>query len=126
MRLATIAIPLLLSACAGPAAVGPGTEVPGSTLTEDARFTRHAENALEDMLREFPEFAFRVGRYDYADRLTVPDQATRDRSVAFYERQIKALAAFEPSRLSSSKRVDLTLMRNHFEAKRWDLTTFKA
>lgn len=123
MRLAAIAMFPLLAACA---AVAPGTPPGGAGESDDARFARHADQALEETWREFPEFAFRVGRYEYADRLTVPDQANRDRSLAFHERQIRALAAFDPATLSPSKRVDLALMRNYYESRRWNLATFKA
>ena len=123
MRLAAIAVALLLTACAG---IAPGTPADASMNTDDARFARHAEQVLEEMWREFPEFAFRVGRYEHADRLTVPDQASRDRSLAFYDRHIHALTAFDAARLSASKRVDLALMRSHLESRRWSLTTFKA
>lgn len=122
MRLAAIALALLLTACSAP----PGTRADGSMGTDDARFARHTEQVLEEMWREFPEFAFRVGRYDYADRLTVPDQGSRDRSLAFYDRQLRQLAAFDPARLSPSRRVDLTLMRSSFESRRWSLVTFRA
>lgn len=92
----------------------------------DARFQAHVAAFLDEMWREFPEFAVRVGNYKYADRLTVPDQASRDRSMAFYGRQLDALSAFDSANLSPASRVDLVLMKNRFERARWQLATFKA
>lgn len=113
----TFACSLLLAAC--------GT-LPSSAPSEDQRFEAHANAVLEEMWREFPESATRAGNYKYIDRLTVPTQARRDTSVAFYERQLAALARFDAAKLNASHRVDLTLMRNHFESSRWYLTTFRA
>lgn len=92
----------------------------------DQRFEEHAAKVLEEMWREFPEFAVRVGYYKYADQMTVPDQARRERSLAFYERQLADLRKFEPVSLNASNRVDLALMKNRFESSRWDLTTFRS
>lgn len=91
----------------------------------DAAFQRHVEAVLEEMWAEFPEYATRVGNYRYADRLTVPDAARRQRSAEFYTRQLEALAKFDPAQLSTSNRVDLLLMKNRFESSRWQITTFK-
>lgn len=92
----------------------------------DDRFQAHATLVLEEMWQELPEFAVRMGNYRYADRMTVPDQAQRDRLTAFYERQLAALARFDAAALSASNRVDLALMKNRFEQARWELGTFKA
>ncbi|MBL8525776.1 MAG: DUF885 domain-containing protein [Betaproteobacteria bacterium] len=113
----SLACTLLLTAC--------GT-LPSMTTSEDQRFEAHANAVLEEMWREFPESATRAGNYKYIDRLTVPTQARRDASVAFYERQLAALASFDAAKLNAGHRVDLTLMRNHFESSRWYLTTFRA
>lgn len=91
----------------------------------DQRFQRYATQALEDYLREFPESAVAYGRYELADKMTVPDQASRTRAVAFYDRQLAALAAFDPASLSVSSRVDRQLMHNEFASNRWNLLTFK-
>lgn len=114
--LCSLACTLLLAAC--------GTMTP-APATEDQRFETHANAVLEEMWREFPESATRAGNYKYIDRLTVPTQARRDASVAFYDRQLAALAGFDASKLTTARRVDLTLMRNHFESSRWYLTTFR-
>jgi uncharacterized protein (DUF885 family) len=92
----------------------------------DERFQAHTAAVLEEMWREFPEFGVRMGYYKYADQMSVPDQARRERSMAFYDRQLAALARFDVAGLSASNRVDLALMKNRFEQARWNLGTFKA
>ena len=92
----------------------------------DERFQVHVTHVLDEMWQEFPEFAIYAGNYKYADRLSVPDAGRRDRSVAFYDRQLAALAAFDPNALSPSNRVDHALMKNSFERGRWGVVSFKA
>ncbi len=116
---------LFLVGCSSlPSAVAPTTASP--QISADARFAVHVENTLDEMWREFPEFALRAGNYKYAEQLSIPDQARRDRSLAFYERHLTALATINPATLSASHQVDLVLMKNRFESSRWNLTTFKA
>ena len=93
--------------------------------TADERFQTHSNNVLEEMWREFPEAGVRYGYYKYADQMTVPDQARRERSLAFYDRQLGELAKFDAAALTAANKVDLALMRNQFASKRWNLTTFK-
>ena len=92
----------------------------------DAAFQRYANRTLTDMWRQFPEQGVGVGYYKHAQEMTVPDAVSRASAVAFYDRQLQALAKFDGTKLSASNRVDLTLMRNQFESSRWDIVTFKS
>ena len=120
MRLILFSVVLALAACSTVI-----TPTAMDAPTADERFQTHGNNVLEEMWREFPEAGVRVGYYKYADQMTVPDQARRDKSVAFYDRQLAELAKFDAAALSAANKVDLALMRNQFESKRWNLTTFK-
>jgi uncharacterized protein (DUF885 family) len=92
----------------------------------DVAFQQYVNRMLPEMWREFPEQGVGVGYYKHAQEMTVPDAAARMRAITFFDRQLAALAKFDPARLSASMRVDLVLMRNHFEASRWDVTTLKS
>ena len=122
VAVAAVALAFALAACASL----PASQTSRANQSDaDARFQQHSTNLLEEMWREFPEFGVQVGNYRYADQLTVPDQAQRDRSLAFYDRQLAQLATFDAATLSATNKVDLALMRNQFESRRWYLTTFK-
>jgi len=97
--------------------------VPATDMNQ--RFQAHAAKVLEEVWQEYPELAVRNGNYKYADQLTVPDQARRDRSVAFYDRQLAALAQFDRATLNPAHRVDLDILKNRFERNRWYLLVFK-
>jgi len=91
----------------------------------DRRFQRHSDDVLQSMWRAFPERGVRAGYYKHADLMTVPDQAQRDQWLGFYDRQLSALAKFGADKLNAANTVDLALMRNQFQSRRWHLTTFK-
>ena len=82
-----------------------------ATSGADERFKAHAARVLEEMWAEFPDFGIRNGYYKYADRMNVLDAARRDRTKAFYQRQLAALAQFEPSSLDASHRIELVIMK---------------
>lgn len=112
-----VALLLILAGCSA---------APTSDMNADQRFQAHAARVLDEVWQEYPELAVRNGNYKYADRLTVPDQARRDRSVAFYGRQLAALAQFDPAALAPSNRVDLEILKNRFERSRWYIVTYKS
>ncbi len=120
-----LACTLLLPGCVTTPATSPVPPAQSFPQGADERFKAHEAAVLEEMWREFPEFGVRMGYYKYADQMTVPDQVQRERSMAFYERQLGALARFDGAALSASNRIDLALMRNRFEQGRWNLATFK-
>jgi uncharacterized protein (DUF885 family) len=104
----------------------PSPALSAPAAAADAAFQQYANRTLIDMWRQFPEQGVGVGYYKHVQEMTVPDDASRARAVAFYDRQLAALAKFDPNRLSAPNRVDLILMRNQFESSRWDVTTFKS
>ena len=117
MPIRTLLLALTLTAC---------TSMQPSGEDQNGRFQAHAARVLEEVWQEFPELAVRNGNYKYADQLTVPDQARRGRSVAFYDRQLAALGEFDRAALNPSNRVDLDILKNRFERGRWYITTFKS
>ncbi len=110
---------------AAPATTGVAQVSPAKPAAMDVRFAKHSEAMLNEMWREFPERGVRAGFYKYVDQLTVPDRAQRNRTLQFYNRQLAALAKFDVEKLSVANQVDLSLMRNQFESRRWHMVTFK-
>ena len=99
---------------------------PSTSETADQRFRAYSKATLDEMWREFPDFGVRMGNYEYAAELVVPDQARRSRTRAFYQRQLAALAAFDPATLDATNRIDYSVMKNRFEHGIWGIDTFKA
>ena len=99
---------------------------PSTSETADQRFRAHSKAVLDEMWREFPDFGVRMGTYAYAAELVVPDQARREHTRAFYQRQLAGLAAFDPATLDATNRIDYAVMKNRFEHGIWGIDTFKA
>jgi uncharacterized protein (DUF885 family) len=104
----------------------PSLAISAPPSAANGAFHQYADRTLTEMWRQFPEQGVGVGYYKHAQEMTVPDDASRTRTVAFYDRQLAALAKFDPNRLSAANRVDLVLMRNQFASSRWDVTVFKS
>ena len=116
LTLLVVPIALALASCA----------TAPSTSNADERFKAHAARVLDEMWAEFPDFGVQRGNYKYADRMNVPDQARRDRTKAFYQRQLAALGQFEPASLAASQRVELAMLKGRFERSLWELETFRS
>jgi len=69
-----------------------------------------------------PDYAISVGFYRVADRLLVPDDASRAAELAFVDRWQTRLRRIKPEMLNDSNRADWVLLDNEFEGTRWALT----
>ncbi|MET3130381.1 uncharacterized protein (DUF885 family) [Oxalobacteraceae bacterium GrIS 1.11] len=72
-----------------------------------------------------PESAIAAGKYDGAANLTIPDQASRDRQLAFISDWQARFAKIDARQLSPKQRTDLALLDNKLKSDRWYLTTFR-
>jgi Bacterial protein of unknown function (DUF885) len=121
---AAVAASIFLAACA---TSSPPTTVPVPVAPAiNGAFSKYTDELLEEYWREFPEFAFYAGNYKYADRMTVPDQARRERNRALYSRHLERLKAFDVNGLPESQRVDWVLIKNRLESSLWAQETFRA
>src|SRR4051812_47897544 len=116
--LVSLMFSLALAAC--------GVVPPSPSQSADERFRAHTARVLDEMWSEFPELGIRVGHYENAGRMNIPDQARRDRSRAFYRRQLADLQGFDPASLNRWNRIDHAVLKNRFEHGLWQIDTFKA
>jgi uncharacterized protein (DUF885 family) len=108
--------------------------VPSTSETADQRFRAHSKAVLDEMWREFPDFGVRMGTYAYAAELVVPDQARREHTKAFYQRQLAGLAAFDPAALDATSPIGYAvweplrarLWGSTRSRRRWDPSTYIA
>ena len=80
---------------------------------------------LNALWRIDPESAIAAGKYDNAALLTIPDNASRARQLAFTDEWQKRFARIDPRQLSPNQRTDLALLNNKLAADRWYLSTFR-
>lgn len=104
-----------------PMAVSPAAQA----AAENKRFGTYVHDTLEKLWLQFPEDALAAGRYDHADRMTVPDFNWRVATLGFLDQRLAELSGFDERKLTDANRVDLVLMRNEFESRRWTLAVFR-
>ncbi|MCE1205056.1 MAG: DUF885 domain-containing protein [Holophagaceae bacterium] len=96
------------------------------STTVKAAFSRFKTAFIEAYWKQNPESAVAAGYYKYADRLPIPDDAERRRSLAFAGTWLQKLKAFDESALDVQDRIDLRLIRNQLESERWETRVFRA
>ena len=92
---------------------------------QDKAFDTQANTFLGALWRIDPETAISVGKYDTAAQLTIPDQAYRDKQLAFIDEWLDKFNQIDARQLSPKQRTDLGLLLNKLNADRWYLTSFR-
>ena len=90
-----------------------------------AAFAVDSEALMQRMLARDPAWSIYAGRYDDADRVTIPDAARRADDLAFAETELAWLARVDPQTLPPELRIDHNLLTNRLERMRWYLTEFR-
>lgn len=80
---------------------------------------------LTALWRIDPEDGIYVGKFDAAAKLTIPDNATRTKQLAFIDEWRDKFGKLNADRLSPNQRTDLALLTNKLQYDRWRLTTFR-
>ncbi len=106
------------------------TQVTETSTHERAAETVEAFNELtaqliEEMLELRPEWAIYQGRYENADRLTIPDRAHREETTTFIDSALQRLGRFDPESLPAAERTDYELLSNRLESMRWYQEEFR-
>lgn len=91
----------------------------------DQNFEKSKAAFLSALWQQDPDLAMAAGRYQSANRLVLPDQASRDAYIAFATHWLAQLDKFNTERLSAKEQTDLVLMRNYLNGTRWYLTQFR-
>jgi len=93
----------------------------------DARFSRaFGEQFFDRFWQLSPDWAIAIGYYKYADRLVVPDAASRAETLAQVDRWLRELREIDPGTLSPAVRADRAMLENEFLATRWSLAELRS
>lgn len=88
-------------------------------------FKQYANQFVEALWKENPEWATEMGYHKYDSLLTIPGAASRAKSLAFIDAQLDSLKAYDPSALTASNLTDLKMIRNFLESQKWSITKLK-
>jgi uncharacterized protein (DUF885 family) len=93
----------------------------------DDRFRRAFGDRFFDRYWQLkPDWAIAIGYYKYADRLVVPDAASRQELLAQLDRWLAELRSIDPGTLSPAVRADRAMLETEFLGNRWALTDLRA
>jgi uncharacterized protein (DUF885 family) len=93
----------------------------------DQRFRRaFGEQFFDRYWQLKPDWAISIGYYKYADRVVVPDGASRAETLAQLDRWLAELRGIDPGTLSPAVRADRAMLETEFLADRWSLTELRA
>ena len=93
----------------------------------DTRFRRaFGEQFFDRFWQLSPDWAIAIGYYKYADRLVLPDAASRAEALAQLDRWLVELRGIDPGTLSPAVRADRAMLENEFLATRWSLTELRS
>lgn len=91
----------------------------------DQGFAQVKTAFLAALWQQDPDMAMAAGRYQDANKLVLPNQATRDAYVAFADNWLDQLGKVNADALSAKEQTDLALIRNYLNGTRWYLTQFR-
>ncbi|MDP2560069.1 DUF885 domain-containing protein [Psychrobium sp. 1_MG-2023] len=81
---------------------------------------------IEALWQLSPTWALYSGYHKYDDQLVIPNDLSRQKTLAFVAAQRKLLSKIDQSKLSDSSRIDLTLIENLLDSSEWEVSTFKS
>ncbi|MDQ2655828.1 MAG: DUF885 domain-containing protein [Bacteroidota bacterium] len=87
----------------------------------NAKFDSFKESFIEQFWEVNPGWASSVGYHRYDSVLTIPDQASNNKNLAFASEKLAALSEFDLTALSDNNKTDYYLIKNQLEGMQWYL-----
>lgn len=91
----------------------------------DQKFAAIKQKFLVAVWQNDADLALFAGKFTHADKLAVPDQASRDNYLKFAESWLQQLQQVDATQLSAREQTDLVLMQNYLKSNRWYLSEFR-
>jgi uncharacterized protein (DUF885 family) len=92
----------------------------------NARFDNYKENFVLELWKTYPSWASSVGYHKYDSVLVIPDDASRNRELAFCKAQLDSLKKFKLAELSDLNKIDYHLIENQLKYAQWGIKEEKA
>ncbi|WP_346839333.1 DUF885 domain-containing protein [Microbulbifer sp. SAOS-129_SWC] len=133
--LPALALLLALSACdqstTNPspdhaAAVDTNADGNATDSAASTSFARLSAQMVDELWKLFPDWAVSEGYYAVADQLQVPDDAYRQRQLAFVEKYRDLFAKVDTGQLAPNASSDLVMIQHFLDRLHWQIKQFKA
>ncbi|WP_350978548.1 DUF885 domain-containing protein [Shewanella sp. AC34-MNA-CIBAN-0136] len=100
-------------------------EASTTTTVAELTFNKYSQQFIDELWALSPTWALYSGKHVNDGYLDIPNQASRDKTLAFVKQQQAALAQFDPQSLSANELIDYKLLSNLVESMQWEITRFK-
>ncbi len=94
--------------------------------SQDVAFDQFKNNFIEQLWETYPGWATYEGYYKYADILTIPNQATRDKESSFINAIRDSLEKYPTQNLKPNNQTDFKMIQNFLNSNEWENNTFKS
>ncbi|MGL5358700.1 MAG: DUF885 domain-containing protein, partial [Shewanella sp.] len=128
MKKTSISLAIVLSLAAIAGCQSPSTRaVAGAAATVPAAsFSQFSQSFIDGLWTLSPTWALYSGKHVNDGYLEIPNEASREQTLAFVSAQQAALAKFEPKSLSANELIDYHLIQNLLASMAFEITTFKS
>ncbi|MDQ3047601.1 MAG: DUF885 domain-containing protein [Bacteroidota bacterium] len=92
----------------------------------DPQFDAYKEHFVEELWKVYPGWASSQGFHKYDSILVIPDQASRDKELAFAKSHLDSLNKFDLNSLSNNNQTDHHMIENQLKGIIWSLTEMKS
>lgn len=89
-------------------------------------FNDYSQQFIDELWTLSPTWALYSGKHVNDGYLEIPNQQSRDNTLAFVDKQQTALAQFDPLTLTANQQIDYKLLVNLVESMKWDVQRFKS
>lgn len=93
---------------------------------ENESFERYKQQFVEELWKIYPGWASSIGYHNYDSVLTVPNEAQRNKEIAFNTANLDSLKKFKTEQLSDQNKTDLLMIRDFLNASTWSTHVLKA
>ncbi|MBB1361139.1 DUF885 domain-containing protein [Shewanella sp. SR44-4] len=100
-------------------------EASTTTTVAELTFNKYSQQFIDELWALSPTWALYSGKHVNDGYLDIPNQASRDKTLAFVKQQQAALAQFDSQSLSANELIDYKLLSNLVESMQWEITRFK-
>lgn len=84
-----------------------------------------SETLIEALWEQDPDAAVLAGRFEFADRLTLPSAAVRAKRRQYLQRCLKVVQEWAPDKLSAAERMDRAMLIAMLQSDLWRLDTLR-
>ena len=90
------------------------------------QFEKYKTNFIEELWKIYPVWASSQGYHKYDSVLVVPDEASRQKQVAFAKANLDSLKAYDLAGLSDNNKTDYHMIQNQLESSIWVINEEKS